>query len=249
MRPQPRERNVELKDKRVLVIGGSSGIGFAVAKAALGQGARVTIASSSPDRLHDAVSRLGGGEGVRLDVADEADVKAFFAGTAGFDHIAFTAADWGQVDHAAFADIDLAAAETLFQVRFWGALAVAKHAAKGVPPGGSITLTNGMAAHRPQKGLAVAGAMAGAVEHLVLGLAVELAPVRVNGVCPGAIRTEAWDAVPPAFRQVQEARLAGQLLARVGEPAEAAEAYLYLMRGTYTTGQILRVEGGWSLGG
>jgi NAD(P)-dependent dehydrogenase (short-subunit alcohol dehydrogenase family) len=82
-----------------------------------------------------------------------------------------------------------------------------------------------------------------------MGLAVELAPVRVNAVCPGAVRTEAWDELPEAFRQVQEARLAGQLIARVGTTAEVAEAYLYLMRGTYTTGQTLRVEGGWSLTG
>lgn len=240
---------MKLEGQRVLVIGGSSGIGFAVAKAALEDGAQVTIASSSPQRWRSAVDRLGGGEGVNLDVTQEPAVQSFFDSSGGFDHIAFTAADWGQVDHSAFAEIDLKASAHLFDVRFWGALAVAKHGAKRVAPGGSITLTNGMAAHRPQKGLAVATAMAGAVEHLVLGLAVELAPIRVNGVCPGAIRTEAWDQVPEDFRRVQEQRLSGQLLPRVGEPAEAAEAYLYLMRGAYTTGQILRVEGGWSLSG
>jgi NAD(P)-dependent dehydrogenase (short-subunit alcohol dehydrogenase family) len=240
---------VTLEGSRILVIGGSSGIGFAVARAALDHGAQVTIASSSPGRLSDAVDRLGDGEGVCLDVTQEAAVQTFFAGAGAFDHIVFTAADWGQVDHVPFAEIDLAAAAALFQVRFWGALAVAKHAGGSVAPGGSITLTNGMAAHRPQKGLAAATAMAGAIEHLVLGLAVELAPVRVNGVCPGAIRTEAWDELPEDFRRFQERRLAGQLLPRAAAPAEIAEAYLYLMRGTYTTGQILRVEGGWSLSG
>jgi NAD(P)-dependent dehydrogenase (short-subunit alcohol dehydrogenase family) len=234
---------------RVLVIGGSSGIGFAVARSALAQGARVTIASSHAQRVDDAVARLGGGEGVRLDVTDEDAVRDFFAASAPFYHIVFTAADWAEVDHKPFAEIDLAAQAGLFGVRFWGALAVAKHGARAMPPGGSITLTNGMAAHRPQKGLAVATAMAGAVEHLVMGLAVELAPVRVNGVCPGAIRTEAWDELPAAFRRFQEERLAGQLIPRVGELDEAAAAYLYLMRAGYTTGQTLRVEGGWSLTG
>jgi NAD(P)-dependent dehydrogenase (short-subunit alcohol dehydrogenase family) len=237
----------KLRDKRVLVIGGSSGIGLAVAQAALAEGARVTIASSNPERLRRAVARLGGGEGICLDVTDEMAVQAFFAASGGIDHIVFTAADWAQVDHSTFADIDLTAAATLFDVRFWGAVAVAKHGAKCMPAGGSITLTNGMAAHRPQKGLAVATAMAGAVEHLVKGLAVELAPVRVNGICPGAIRTEAWAELPEDFRRFQEARLAKQLVPRVGDTAEVAEAYLYLMRGTYTTGQTLRVEGGWSL--
>ncbi len=238
-----------LEGKKVLVIGGSSGIGFAVAQVALGQGANVTIASSSEAKLDRSLKRLGGGEGVCLDVTDEDRVRSFFDASGELDHIVFTAADWAQVEHSAFADLDLAASSVLFGVRFWGALAVAKHGAKRIVPGGSLTLTNGMAAHRPQKGMAVATAMAGAVEHLVLGLAVELAPIRVNGVCPGAIVTEAWDDVPPEFRKVQEERLSGQPLPRAGEPWEAAEAYLYLMRGTYTTGQVLRVEGGWSLAG
>lgn len=240
---------MKLAGKHVLVIGGSSGIGFAVAKAALGEGALVTIASSNAEKLRGALDRLGGGESAVLDVTDEAGVQSFFASSGEVDHIAFTAADWGPVDQTEFSETDLERAAELFEVRFWGALAVVKHGAKCMPSGASITLTNGMAAHRPDKGMATAAAMAGAVEHLVLGLAVELAPIRVNAVCPGAILTEAFDDVPPEFRKFQEARLAGQLLPRVGQPDEAAEAYLYLMRGSYTTGQILRVEGGWSLKG
>ena len=240
---------MKLENSRILIIGGSSGIGFAVARAAHEEGARITIASSNAKKVQHAIERLGGGESAVLDVANEAAVKSFFDSSGTFDHIVFTAADWGQVNHATFEEVDLEASTALFKVRFWGAMAVAKHGAKCLTPGGSITLTNGMAAHRPEKGMAVATSMAGAVEHLVLGLAVELAPLRVNGVCPGAIITEAWDDVPPAFRKVQEARLAKQLLPRAGEPAEAAEAYLYLMRGTYTTGQMLRVEGGWTLKG
>jgi len=239
----------KLEGKRVLVIGGSSGIGFAVAKAALDEGAKVTIASSNAEKLKGALGRLGGGGGVLLDVTDEAAVEAYFASSGPVDHIVFTAADWGPVDQTEFSETDLDKAAQLFEVRFWGALRVVKHGAKCLPPGGSVTLTNGMAAHRPDKGMATSAAMAGAVEHLVLGLAVELAPIRVNAVCPGAIHTEAFDAVPPEFRKFQEARLAGQLLPRVGTPDECAEAYLYLMRGSYTTGQVLRVEGGWSLKG
>ena len=240
---------MKLDGQRVLVIGGTSGIGFAVAKAALAQGAGVTIASSNEDKLASALARLGDGDGILLDVTDEAAVAAHFASSGALDHIVFTAADWGPVDQHEFSETDLDQAAQLFEVRFWGALRVVKHGAKHVFPGGSITLTNGMAAHRPDKGMATSAAMAGAVEHLVLGLAVELAPVRVNAVCPGAIHTEAFDAVPPEFREFQEARLSEQLLPRVGTPEECAEAYLYLMRATYTTGQVLRVEGGWSLKG
>ncbi|MDE2404434.1 MAG: SDR family oxidoreductase [Sphingomonadales bacterium] len=240
---------MNLDGRRVLVIGGTSGIGLGVARAALAEGARVTVASSGAAKVRAALDRLAGAEGAVLDVTDEGAVAAFFAGRDGFDHIAFTAADWGQVHHVPLGETDIRAAASIFDVRVWGAVAVAKHAAPGMTPGGTLILTNGMAAHRPQPGMAVTVAMAGAIEHLVKGLAVELAPVRVNGVCPGAIRTEAWDELPAEFRAVQEARLAGQPLPRVGETTECAEAYLTLMRNGYVTGQTLRVEGGWSLSG
>jgi NAD(P)-dependent dehydrogenase (short-subunit alcohol dehydrogenase family) len=241
---------MSLAGKRVLVVGGGSGIGFAVAEAAKADGASVTIASSNAERIAAAAGRLNA-EGASLDITDEDAVAAFFAGADGFDHVVTTAGDWGGMRRGPLADTDLKAAESVFRVRFWGALTLAKHAAGAVTPGGSITLTDGMIAHRPTKGSAISTAMAGAIEHLTRGLAVELSPVRVNCVCPGLIRTEIWDnLVPDAERR--EAQLAsmtkGQLIPRAGSPAETAEAYLYLMRGGYTTGQVLYVEGGRTLG-
>jgi len=241
-----------LDGKRILVIGGGSGIGFAVAEGAVREGARVTVASSNAQNVGAAAARLGGGaEAAALDVTDEAAVAAFFKDAGGFDHIATTAGDWDAPRRGALGELDLAAAAGLFRVRFWGALAVAKHGAAALPPGGSLTLTDGMIAHRPAKGSAVSTAMAGAIEHLTRGLAVELAPVRVNCVCPGFIRTGVWDRFMPdeAQRQAEFARRTErQLVPRIGEPAEVAEAYLYLMRGGYTTGQVLQVDGGSLLG-
>ncbi|MBL8774165.1 MAG: SDR family oxidoreductase [Phenylobacterium sp.] len=240
---------MDLGGKQILVIGGGSGIGFAVAAAASQAGAAVTVASTSADKLDAAVRRLG--ERARsavLDATDEAAVAGFFEGRA-FDHIVYTAGDWGGARRGPLADTDLAAAAGLFRVRFWGALAVAKHGAPTLPQNGSITLTDGMIAQRPSKGSVVSSAMAGAVEHMTRALAVELAPIRVNCVCPGLIRTGVWDSIPAERRQDQFARLtARQLLPRIGEPEEAAEAYLYLMRAGYTTGQVLYVEGGSALG-
>lgn len=239
-----------LSGKRVLVIGGGSGIGYAVAEGAVREGAAVTVASTNEQRVRAAADRLGGGaEGAVLDVTDEAQVGSFFA-DASFDHIATTAGDWGGPRRGALADLDLDAAAGLFKVRFWGALAVAKHGARALPPGGSITFTNGMVAHKPAKGAAVSASMAGAIEFLTRGLAVELAPIRVNCVCPGLIRTGVWDSIPEDKRAEEFARrTAKQLIPRIGEPDETAEAYLYLMRAGYTTGQVLQVDGGLQLGG
>src|SRR4029434_9596920 len=111
-----------------------------------------------------------------------------------------------------------------------------------------ITLTDGVVAHRPRKGAALNTAMAGAVEHLTRSLAVDLAPVRVNAVCPGLVLTEVWNSIPEEQRATQLRKMTERLpLPRAGDPAEIAEAYLYLMRGSYATGQVLVVDGGMTL--
>lgn len=233
-----------LEGKRVLVVGGGSGIGYAVAQAALADGAEITIASTNADRVKTAAEQLPAAAAT-IDVKDEEGVAAFFAGAGTFDHIVTTAGDWGGQRGKGLAELDLQAARAAFDVRFWGALALAKHGAMAIRENGSLTLTDGTFAHMPMKGSAISTAAAGAIEHLTRALAVELAPVRVNCVCPGFIRTAVWDAVPEDRLAAMTAK---QLLPRAGTPAEAAEAYLYLMRAGYTTGQVILVEGGSLIG-
>jgi NAD(P)-dependent dehydrogenase (short-subunit alcohol dehydrogenase family) len=234
---------MSLQGQRIVVIGGTSGIGFAVANAALAEGAELVVGSSNPQNVEAAVGRLGAGaSGHAIDVKAEADVEAFFAKVGALDHLVFTAGDWGGFRNARpLTDTDLIEASGGFGVRFWGALSAIKHALPRLAPNGSIVLTNGTVAHRPQKGRPISTAMAGAIEHLTRALAVDLAPIRVNAVCPAGIRTDIWKGVP-------EERLAEmtrrQPLPRIGEPEEVAEAYLYAMRGGYTTGQVLLVDGG-----
>jgi len=241
--------DVALHGKIVVVIGGASGVGFAVAEAAQAEGAKVVIASSQAANVEAAVARLGGGaSGSAVDVNDEASIADFFEQLGRFDHLAFTAGDWGGAMFAPTRDLDLATAREGFAVRFWGALAAAKHACRTIAADGSITLTGGMLAHRPMKGAPVVTAVTGAIEFLTLGLAVDLAPIRVNAVCPGAIRTDVWNSIPAEGREEQMRRMTERLpIPRIGEPNEAAEAYLYLMKAGYTTGQVLLVDGGGSV--
>ncbi|MET0387580.1 MAG: SDR family oxidoreductase [Polyangiales bacterium] len=238
---------MQLEGKRVLIVGGSSGIGYAVAEAAIAGGARVTIASSHAKRVEAATQKLGErAAAYPLDVRDEAQVSAYFDQlTEPLDHVISTAGDWGGSMRNRLAELDLAAASRIFDVRFWGALALAKHAARKLVPNGSITFTGGMVAHRPMKGTNVATAMAGGLEHLTRALAVELAPIRVNAVCPGLIRTGIWNAIPEERREQEFTRMTStQLVPRIGEPAECAQAYEYLMKCGFVTGQVLYVDGG-----
>lgn len=238
-----------LAGKHVVVVGGASGIGFAVAEGARDQGARVTVASSQAPRIEAAAARLADGaqqgqvQGLVVDVRDEAGVAGFFEQVGPFDHLAFTAGDWGG-RAGPVRDVDIEAAQAALAVRFWGAVRVVKHASRSIAADGSITLTGGVLAHRPMKGAPLTTAFAGAQEHLVRGLAVDLAPVRVNLVAPGLVLTDPVKSMPQAMRDAFTARLP---LPRPATPAEAAEAYLYLMRGGYTTGQVLLVDGGTSV--
>lgn len=238
-----------LNGKRLVVVGGSSGIGFAVAEAAIAEGARVTVVSSRADRVARALERLGpAASGEVADAKDEAALAGALERAGPLDHLAFTAGDWDVMGAVPTPELDLKAAERVFAVRFWGAIAAVKHALPRFSPGASITVTDGLIAHQPRKGAVVNSAMAGAVEHLARALAVDLAPVRVNAVCPGLVRTEVWERIPEAARAEEFRKMtARQPIDRIGEPSEIAEAYLFFMRCGFATGQVLRVDGGRSL--
>jgi len=235
-----------LNDKRILVIGGGSGIGLGVARGAAREGAKVVIASRDARKIAEAAKTIGA-TSAAIDVRDESNVAQFFKDNGAFDHIAFTAGDWEGFAPGTLADLDLAKAAERMITRFWGAVAVAKHGATKLPPGGSYTITNGMLAHRPMKGMPLVTASASAVEGLARGLAVDLAPVRVNCVCPGLIQTEMWDKFPEGYRDLLMATTQKQLVRRAGHTDEAGEAYLTCMRNSFMTGQVIKIEGGIAL--
>jgi len=233
-----------LNGAKVVVIGGASGVGFGVAAAAQMAGAEVVVGSSQASRVQAAAEKLGrGASGHTVDVKDEASVAAFFEAAGPFDHLVFTAGDWGHM-FGATRELDIEASKARLEVRFWGAARAAKYAIRQIAKAGSITLTGGMLAHRPMPGAPLTTASAHTTEGLAMGLARDLAPVRVNAVCLGLIMSE-------QVRNMGEAMIKGFTanlpLPRGGTVEEAAEAYLYLMRATYVTGQVVRVDGGGSL--
>jgi NAD(P)-dependent dehydrogenase (short-subunit alcohol dehydrogenase family) len=233
-----------LDGAKVVVIGGASGVGFAVAQAALGAGAEVVVGSSQAARIEAAAEKLGhGAKGRVVDVKDEASVASFFDAAGAFDHLVFTAGDWGHM-FGATRDLDVEASKARMEVRFWGAARAAKHGTRQISKDGSITLTGGMLAHRPIPGAPLTTASAHTTEGLALGLARDLAPIRVNAVCLGLILSEQVQNWGEAMIKSFTASLP---LPRGGTVEEAAEAYLYLMRATYVTGQVVRVDGGGSL--
>ena len=188
---------MSLAGQRIVVIGGTSGLGFAVARAAQEAKATVHIASRSGAKLDAALAQLDAeATGGTLDVTDDQSVNAFFEATGAFDHLIYTAGDWVRRRNVMGEKFSVEEAAAGFDTRFWGALSCVKAALPFLAATGSITLTAGVLAHRPQKGQAMSTALAGAMEHLTQGLSVDLAPIRVNCVTPGLIATEAWAALP-----------------------------------------------------
>ncbi len=232
---------MSLDGKRVVVIGGATGIGFAIAQLAREQGASIVIGSSNAVKVNAAAERLQGATGGVVDLRDEASVRGFFGELGAFDHLAITAGDWSGSMFGSIRDLDLTHARDLLTVRFWGVIAAVKHGCRTIAQDGSITLTSGMLTHRPRKDTPLATAIGGATEHLTHGLAMDLAPVRVNAVCPGLVLTDHVKQMPEAMLQSMVAPLP---LPRGATPTEAAKAYVYLMLNGYVTGQILPVDGG-----
>ncbi|MFI6156589.1 SDR family oxidoreductase [Kitasatospora sp. NPDC051170] len=236
---------MSLTDQHVAVLGGTSGMGLATADLAARRGARVTVVSSRPESAERALATLPAGTTAETaDLSDARQVAALFERLGPLDHLVYTAGD--AISLMPVDALDLDAARKFFTVRYFGALDAVRAALPHLRPGGSVTLTSGTAGARPgPSGWGIAASICGAVEGLVRALAVELAPVRVNAVRAGLIRTPLWDNVPEADREAIFAQTAATIpLGRVGTPEDAAEAYAYLMDQRFATGTVLTVDGG-----
>lgn len=241
-------------DDTIVVIGGSSGIGLAVARRSLDDGATVVIAGRSRSRLDAARAELAqpemaqtGAPAGRLsahpvDIGDPAQVTRLFERVGTLSHLVVTAADLPYGPVVSLSEDSMVRA---VRSKILGPLFAAQQAAPRITKPGSITFTSGIAASRPAPGGALAATVNGALESMVLALALELAPIRVNAVSPGWVDTPVWDRLAtPDVKNARMADLAARLPARrLGRPEDIANAVAFLIADNFVTGTVLHAEG------
>lgn len=228
-----------LAGKKVVVIGGSSGIGLATAELAKKEGANVIIASRSAAKLDPVAERLKV-TAIPTDVTSDQSVVDLFRRTGPVDHVVLTAA---QLRTGPFKTVAMEDVRATMEGKFWGAWRVAREAE--IRPGGSLTLVTGFLSVRPRPNSAIISAANGALESLARALALELAPVRVNAVSPGVIDTPIRAAIPEAARKEMLAKTAAALpVGRVGMAEDIGRQIGSFMSNGFATGSIVYVDGG-----
>ncbi|OJX72967.1 SDR family oxidoreductase [Leifsonia sp. 71-9] len=235
-----------LAGRSVVLIGGGSGIGLAVARQAVAAGARVRLGGRTPATLERAAAELGDAAswGV-VDTSDDDSVARFFEPVEAVDALLTTAASYTT---GPFTTSTIAEARSPFESKFWGQYRVVHAALPLLTRDASVVLMSGAASVRPAGPAAAYVAANAAIEGLARGLAVELAPVRVNAIAPGTIDGNLWS---QRSAEVREAAFSGfsatTVLGRPGTEDEIADAVIHLFTSTYTTGSTLYVDGGYAL--
>lgn len=232
-----------MKNQTVLVLGGTSGMGLAIAQAAQAHGAgRVVVAGRTAGQSEAAVAVLGPRVKVRtLDVTDDEALRDLMIRIGPIDHLVFTA---GGFRTAPMREQTLEDASYGMDIKFWGAWKAVRHA--DIRPGGSVLLFSGSASRRPRAGGVIMAATNAAVEGLGRALAIELSPIRVNVLSPGFVPdTGVYAAMSAADREAMTGQVAQVLpVRRAGAAADIAQAALALMTNPYITGVVLDVDGG-----
>ena len=228
-----------LAGKKVVVVGGSSGIGLSTAELAKREGAEVIIASRNAEKLNAVATTLGV-KAIAADVTSDESIEALFRACGPVDHVVVTAA---QLRSGPFKTVAMDDVRSTMEGKFWGAWRVARSAQ--IVPGGSLTLVSGFLSIRPRPNAAIVGAANGAIESLARSLALELAPVRVNCVSPGIIDTPIRAGMPEAARLDMLAKTAAGLpVGRVGVGEDIARQILAFMTIGFATGSIVYIDGG-----
>lgn len=229
-----------LENKKVVIVGGSSGIGLNLSRHLLVLGVSIIVGSRSPQKLSESRKLLNDKVSThQVDASDENSVIEFFGRVGKFDHLVVTI----KPDHLVcdFEESSVPSVRDAFDSKFWGQYNLVRHCLNDISPQGSIVLTSGIASKRGYKGFSGMAAINGAIESFVKSVSGEISPVRINVVSPGFIERHSNDS--SRYESVKQLGAAPPI-DRLGTQDEVSKAYIYLLENTYSTGSVLVVDGG-----
>jgi NAD(P)-dependent dehydrogenase (short-subunit alcohol dehydrogenase family) len=240
---------VSLEGQKVVIIGGSYGMGFATAETVVAAGAEVAIAARGAAKLEEASRKLEARSGRAvpwraLQVEDRPAVASFLADCAPFDHLVLPGSTVKPLLYDELTDQN---ARESFESKFWGPFWAAFDARPHLRRGGSIVFFTGVAAKRPVKGYIMGACINGALNAATGSLALEFARlgVRVNTIAPGLCDTPLNDILHAHDKEQRYAEFARRLpVGRVGHAEDCALGALYLMANGFVTAQVLGIDGG-----
>lgn len=231
-----------LSEAKVVVVGGSSGIGKAVARQAAEAGAQVVVGSRSEEKLVLTGKEIEGITTGVVDVTDEDSVRAFFETVGALDHLVVCPGDMatGSVYDMAAEDV-----RRCLDTKIVGQMLCVRHAGRRIGEGGSITLIAGAAGYKAYPEMSITAAANVAIGGMGRSLAVELAPTRVNVVVAGMIDTPLWAPLPEDARNALFEQTAKTTpVGRIGQPDDVAATVLHSIRNTFLSGSVIHVDGG-----
>ncbi|MFF9768388.1 SDR family oxidoreductase [Streptomyces sp. NPDC014636] len=239
----PGPRDPALLGQTLVVIGGSAGIGLATARHARAEGATVILTGRDPERLRSAAAEVEALTASAFDADDPAPLRRFFEDLPGpIDHVLVTA---GHPSYGHLLDMDAEQARQAISGHITLALEVARHVAGRVRPGGTLLLLGGTGARRVRAGLGTAPAVTAALPALTAGLALELAPVRVNLIAAGFVDTPLSARLLGGELDARREELRTTLpIGRVVVPADVAALAVHIMINTALTGATYDIDGG-----
>lgn len=234
---------MKMTQKKIVIIGGSSGIGKSVALQAFESGNQVILTSRDAGKAAGVASEIGPGvKGMALDIDHEEDVIRFFREIGAVDHV-YVAAGTTRLGTLTEGSLDENLAP--FHTRFAGSLRVVKAAVANMNPGGSFVFTGGISTDRPIAGVWVSGLGTASAEQLGRVLVLEFPQFRFNAVSPGYTDTPMWDAVLGDGKAAVLAEVATKIpTGKIATPDEVAAAVLFLMANPSVNGEVLHVDGG-----
>jgi NAD(P)-dependent dehydrogenase (short-subunit alcohol dehydrogenase family) len=219
-----------VKGQKVLIVGGNSGVGLALATKLTEKKASVIIASRSALKQTAQLQAINGLENCQcfsVDITREDEIRDVLAQVGSFDHLVITVKS--PIITAPFLESQAEDVRHAFETKFWGQYNFAKLAAKHINKNGSITFSSGTLSNRPYEGYSTMSVIAGAVESLCKALAIELSPIRVNAVAPG-------------FKTLNE--LKEKIPLGLGSDEQISNPYLFLINDSYITGTTIVTDGG-----